>query len=118
LEGGQPADSGKVQRLIDILNNTEAKNFVDDTAADLQPFGLDQPVLTIRLSSFSSENTAEASKGETPLATVQFGKTEGDSIFARLAEEPFVVSVGSGVLTNLPSTTEAFQMGAPETATP
>ncbi len=109
LEGGQPANDAEIKRLIDVLNNTETKAFVDDTGADLKPYGLDQPVLTIRLSSYSSENTAEAAKGETPLATVQFGKTEDDVVYAHLAEEPFIVSVGPGTLTNLPTTPEAFK---------
>ena len=110
LDNKQPANETEVERLINVLNNTETKAYVDDTAADLKPYGLDQPVLTIRLSSYSSENTAEAAKGETVLATVQFGKTENDIIYAQLAEEPFVVSVGSGILTNLPLSHAAFEI--------
>ncbi|MEO7932381.1 MAG: DUF4340 domain-containing protein [Chthoniobacterales bacterium] len=113
LEGGQPANDTEIKRVIDVLNNTETKAFVDDTAADLKPYGLDQPVLTIRLSSYSSENTAEAAKGETPLATVQFGKTEGDVVYAHLAEEPFIVSVGAGILTNINATPDAFKKPEP-----
>jgi len=109
LADGQPAKDEEVKRLIDVLNNTETKSFVDDTAAELQPYGLDQAVLTVKLSSYSSENTAEAAKGETPLATIQFGKTEGDNIYARVAEEPFVVSVGSGILTNIATSASAYQ---------
>ena len=109
LENKHPANQLEVERLINVLNNTETKAYVDDTAADVKPYGLDQPMLTIRLSSFSSENTAEAAKGETAIATVQFGKTENDLVYARLAEEPFVVSLGSGILTNLPSSRAAFE---------
>lgn len=109
LENKQPVVESEVVRLIDVLNNTETKAYVDDTAADVKPYGLDQPLLTIRLSSYSSENTAEAAKGETSLATLQFGKTENDIVYARLAEEPFVVSVGSGILTNLPTTRATFE---------
>lgn len=109
LEDNQPANAAEVKRLIDVLNNTEAKSFVDDTPADVKSYGLEQPVLTIRLSSYSSENTAESARGEKPLATIQFGATEGESVYARLLEEPFVISVGAGVLTNLPTTSAAFR---------
>lgn len=109
LEDGQQANSDEVKRVIDILNNTETKAYVDDTAADLKPYELDHPVLTIRLSSFASENTAEASKGERPLATIQFGKSEGDNVYVRVVEEPFVVSVGQGIFGNIPLTKASYQ---------
>ncbi len=49
-------------------------------------------------SSFASENTAETKAGEEPFATVAFGKVDGDNIYARLADEPFVVAVRRGLL--------------------
>lgn len=103
------ANRDEVNRLIEILTNTEVTNFIADTVSDLAKYGLDQPVLTVRLSSYSSETTAEAPKGETPIASVQFGKTEGDKLYARVAEEPFVVSVRPGILGNLPSSLIAFK---------
>ncbi len=63
--------------------------------------GLDKPQLQITLSSFSSENTAETTAGEHPIATVTFGKTDGDDVYARLGDEPFIVAVRRGVLENI-----------------
>lgn len=107
--GSDAANNIEVNRLIDILTNTETTGFIADTASDLLKYGLDQPVLTVRFSSYSSETTAEAPEGETPVASIQFGKTEGDKLYARLAEEPFIVSVLPGILGNLPSSPAAFR---------
>ncbi len=113
LSDGKPANDTEVQRVIDVVNNTETRAFVDDTAAELPPYGLDQPVLTIKLSSFSTENTAEAAQGETPLATIQFGKTDGDKLYARVVEEPFVVAVPPGILGNISSQKESYEPAKP-----
>jgi Domain of unknown function (DUF4340) len=66
---------------------------VEDVASDLSKYGLDKPQLQLTFSSFASENTAETKAGEQPFAAIAFGKQEGDSIYARLSDEPFVVSV-------------------------
>ncbi|HEY5892418.1 MAG TPA: DUF4340 domain-containing protein [Chthoniobacterales bacterium] len=107
--GSGVANKGEVNRLTDVLTNTEITGFIADTSSDLPKYGLNQPVLTVRFSSYSSEASAEAPKGETPIASVQFGKTEGDKLYARVAEEPFVVSVQPGILGNLPSAPAAFK---------
>jgi hypothetical protein len=45
----------------------------------------------VRLSSYASENTPESKAGEKPITTLLVGKVEGDSGFAKLEEEPFVI---------------------------
>src|SRR5581483_2558196 len=55
--------------------------------------GLDKPQVTVTFSSYASENTAEAKAGEQPFTSVAFGKVEGDVVYARVADEPFVVAV-------------------------
>lgn len=92
-----PADSGAVRRLIDALQNQRATKFVEDVASNLPKYGLDKPHLQLTFSSFASENTAETKAGEQPFATVAFGKEEGDNIYARLTDEPFVVAVHRGL---------------------
>jgi hypothetical protein len=72
--------------------------FVEDVASDLPKYGLDKPQLQLTFSSFASENTAETTAGEHPFATVAFGKTDGDSVYARLGDEPFVVAVRRALL--------------------
>lgn len=88
-----PANSGEALRLIDTLKNEQITKFVEDVASNLPKYGLDKPQLEITLSSFASGNTAETKAGEQPIATIAFGKIDGDNVYARLGDEPFVVAV-------------------------
>lgn len=89
----QPANADEVKRLIETLQSEQVAGFVTDVASDLTKYGLDQPQLQVTLSSFASENTAETKAGEEPFATIAFGKMEGDDVYARLGDEPFIVAV-------------------------
>jgi len=93
-----PADSGAVRRLIDMLQNQRVTQFVEDVASNLPKYGLDKPHLQLTFSSFASENTAETKAGEQPFATLAFGKQDGDNVYARLTDEPFVVAVRRSLL--------------------
>ena len=93
-----PANSGEVQRLLDALQNEQVTRFVEDVASNLPKYGLDKPQLQLTFSSFASENTAETKAGEQAFATVAFGKVDGDSVYARLVDEPFVVAVHRSLL--------------------
>ena len=93
-----PADAGAVRRMIDALQNERVTKFVEDVASNLPKYGLDKPQLQLTFSSFASENTAETKAGEEPFATIAFGKDEGDNVYARLTDEPFVVAVRRGLL--------------------
>lgn len=92
------ADSGAVRRMIDALQNERVTQFVEDVASNLPKYGLDKPQLQVTFSSFASENTAETKAGEQPFATIAFGRDEGDQVYARLTDEPFVVAVRRGLL--------------------
>ena len=98
-----PADSGSVQRMIDALQNERVTKFVEDVASNLPKYGLDKPQLQLTFSSFASENTAETKAGEEPFATIAFGKEEGDNVYARLTDEPFVVAVRRALLEQISS---------------
>jgi len=104
-----PANADNISRLIQGINNGEVSDFVSDTATDLTKYGLDQPKLKITLSSYSSENTAEANAGETVLATLAFGNSENGVIYARLEEEPYIFSISNQVFSTLPTTEFSFQ---------
>ncbi len=91
-----PADSGAVRRMIDTLQNERVTRFVEDVASNLPKYGLDKPQLQLTFSSFASENTAESKAGEQPFATIAFGKEDGENVYARLTDEPFVVAVRRG----------------------
>ncbi|HEY4258372.1 MAG TPA: DUF4340 domain-containing protein [Candidatus Udaeobacter sp.] len=93
-----PADSDRVRRLIDALQNERVTRFVEDVASNLPKYGLDKPQMQLTFSSFASENTAETKAGEQPFAGIAFGKPEGDTVYARLTDEPFVVAVRRGLL--------------------
>ena len=97
----QPANSGEVNRLLELLQNEQVKKFVEDVASDLPKYGLDKPQLQLTFSSFASENTAETTAGEHPFATIAFGKIEGDIVYARLGDEPFIVAVRRGLLDHI-----------------
>ena len=96
-----PANSGEVRRLIETLQNEQLTRFVEDVASNLPKYGLDKPQLQLTFSSFASENTAETKAGEQPFATIVFGKTDGDNVYARLGDEPFVVAVRRSLLDRL-----------------
>src|SRR6266436_4370659 len=93
-----PADSGAVPRMIDMLQNERVTKFVEDVASNLPKYGLDKPQIQLTFSSFASENTAETKAGEQPFAGIAFGRVEGDNVYARLADEPFVVTVRRSLL--------------------
>ena len=97
-----PANSGEVRRFIDTLQNERVTKFVEDVASNLPQYGLDKPQLQLTFSSFASENTAETKAGEEPFATITFGKVDGDNVYARLADEPFVVAVRRDLLDQIP----------------
>jgi Domain of unknown function (DUF4340) len=97
------ADSGAVRRLIETLQNERVTKFVEDVASNLPKYGLDKPRLQLTFSSFASENTAETKAGEEPFATVAFGKEDGDNVYARLTDEPFVVATRRGLVDQIPA---------------
>jgi Domain of unknown function (DUF4340) len=97
-----PANSGEVRRFIDTLQNERVTKFVEDIASNLPKYGLDKPQLQLTFSSFASENTAETKAGEQPFATLTFGKVDGDNVYTRLADDPFVVAVRRSLLDQIP----------------
>src|SRR5262245_63496532 len=89
--------------MLDRLQDERVTKFVEDVASNLPKRGLDKPQLRLTCSSFASENTAESKAGEQPFATIAFGKEEGDNVYARLTDEPFVVAVRRGLLDQISS---------------
>ena len=88
-----PANRAKVLKLARELQARKVEAFVTDVASDLAKYGFDQPPLRVSFSAYASENTADTNAGEMPLFTLAFGKTEGEIVYARIEEEPFIVSV-------------------------
>jgi len=96
--GDKPANGAEVQRLAQTLQNQNVSAFVSDVATDLPKYGLDAPVLRVTFSAYASENTAESKAGDQAVATILFGKNEGENVYAKLDEEPFIVSVPKALL--------------------
>jgi hypothetical protein len=97
------ANAHNIATLIQTLNESDIANFVSDTAIDLSKYGLDRPKIKITFSSYSSENTAEESAGETVLATLAFGNSEGGLTYGRLEQEPHIFSVPDKFVNDLPA---------------
>ncbi len=90
-----------MNRLLELLKAEQVTKFVEDVASDLPKYGLDKPQLQVTFSSFASENTPESTAGEHPFATIAFGKIDGDNVYARLGDEPFIVTVRRSLLDNI-----------------
>lgn len=95
------ANSDEVRRLLDTLADEQVSKFVENVASNLPKYGLDKPSLQLTFSAFASENTAETKAGDHPFLTIAFGKTEGENVYARVGEEPFVLSVRRSLLDNI-----------------
>ncbi len=96
-----PINASLATSLLKDLQNQQVTSFEADVATDLPAYGLDQPTVKVTLSSYASENTPETKAGERPIVTVLFGKVDGDKVFAKLDEEPFVVSLPAAILENI-----------------
>ncbi|MBA3831907.1 MAG: DUF4340 domain-containing protein [Chthoniobacterales bacterium] len=108
-KNSDPANGEEVRRLLSTLNEQQVMKFVADTASDLPKYGLDHPSLQLTFGSFASENTAETAAGEHPFLTLSFGKTEGDEVYARVGEEPFIVAVNRQLLPQIWSDPSQWQ---------
>ncbi len=110
-EKDMPVKDGLVAKILSDLLAAEAVNLVADLTTDLGQYGLSDPQLRVRLSSFASENTAESKSGENPIVTLLFGKVEGESGYVKLEDEPFIVAADKRLLESLP--TETFDLLPP-----
>lgn len=98
-----PVNNVAATTVLETLKTQQVVNFVADVATDLQKYGLDQPQVKVTLSSFASENTAETKAGEKPIVTVLFGKTDGENVYVKLDDEPFILAVHRAILDQIPT---------------
>ncbi len=97
-QADKPVNGGGAFKLLSDLTTMKVSRFVKDVAGELKEFGLDAPVATVTLSSYSTEGTPETKPGDRPLAKLILGKFEGDAGYAKLDDEPFIVAVPSTLL--------------------
>lgn len=106
----RPANGAEVLQFIDRLRNYQVKDFVAESASELEKYGLAKPVLTVAFSSYASANTAESAAGENEITRILFGKSkDGSSAFAKIEEEPFIVSVEPALLEDIPTSAAAWR---------
>jgi hypothetical protein len=96
-----PANDTAANTLLDNIGKAKAEQFVADVASELPKYGLDQPKLSLKFSSFASENTAESKAGESEIVTIHFGDSKGGNTFVQVEGEPFVVSVKDSLVTDI-----------------
>lgn len=96
-------------RILSDLQNMHVLDYVPDVATDLAKYGLDQPSLTVTFSSFASENTSETKAGDKPIVAVLFGKTDGEKVYAKVDDEPFIVTVARSSVERLPKSALELQ---------
>jgi hypothetical protein len=103
LEGSNslPAKDGLAGKVLAAIVGAEVVSFVADLTTDLGQYGLSDPQVSVRLSSFASENTVESNSGENPIVTLLFGNVEGDTCYVKLEDEPFIVAAEKSLLDSL-----------------
>jgi hypothetical protein len=94
------ADFGSVEGLVGRLQSVQMKSIVADNppAADLKKYGLDKPEATVNLSA-----------GSTRATLVVGGKADDNTVYARDASRPAVVTVESALLDDLKKSADDYR---------
>jgi|UniRef100_UPI003783DC58 hypothetical protein len=87
------ANGERVSRCLNALNTHEILQFTADTAADLMPYGLDDPFQTV---------TWTASR-EKPVKLMFGHNAESTQFFAKYEHEPFIYRIDASLLPSLPT---------------
>lgn len=111
LELEARASATTVEAFLNSIQAEEVSQFVANSAADLEAYGLEEPQLRVVFSSFASENVPEAGAGEHPFLTLELGVPDetGRQVYARLVEEPYIVSVDAALLEEISARPAAWQ---------
>jgi hypothetical protein len=88
-----PANGERVGRCLDALNSYEILQFAADSAADLTPFGLDDPFQTVTWTP----------QREKPVKLMFGHNPESTQFFAKYDSEPFVYRIDASLLPSLPT---------------
>jgi Domain of unknown function (DUF4340) len=94
------ADFGSVEGLVGRLQSVQMKSIVADNppAADLKKYGLDKPEATVNLSA-----------GSTRATLLVGGKAADNTVYARDASRPVVVTVESALLDDLKKSADDYR---------
>ena len=88
-----PANGERVSRCLNVLNTYEILQFAADSAADLAPFGLDDPFETVTWTP----------QREKPVKLMFGHNTESTQFFAKYDGEPFIYRIDASLLPSLPT---------------
>ncbi len=86
----EPANAERVKQLMEMMNIEQVREFVSDSATNLEPYGLQAPFLEMEWS--TPEKTS----------LLLFGIDPQSRIFAKYADEPFIYRVNPMLLTTIP----------------
>lgn len=110
----EPANGERVAKVFEALNEHLVKEFVADSAANLEPYGLDKPFLTVAWNETGEKPNVDPTKLKTsgksfvasPLIQTDtalfFGQDKQGNVFAKYEDEPFIYRVGAAILNALP----------------
>jgi len=89
----EPANGDRVTRLFEALNETKVREFTSDSAAELSPYGLDSPFLTL----------GWMEKGGTAQTELLFGQSADQTgFYVKNGKEPFIYRISADVLPQFP----------------
>ena len=88
-----PANGERLSRCLNALNTHEILQFAADSAADLAPFGLDDPFQTVTWTP----------QREKPVKLMFGHNAESTQFFAKYESEPFVYRIDTSLLPSLPT---------------
>jgi len=91
-----PADVARITDLLVRLSQLETTPALKDSAPDLKPFGLDQPLgkITLQSPEFKPESTV----------SLFIGKSVNKVLYVRNSTEPFLYTLDDGALNFMPTT--------------
>jgi hypothetical protein len=96
-----PADAGLARAFLATLENTMVEKFVNDVVTDFAAYGLGATP-PVRRYTFKSSRPRPGGGTNPVLATVEFGATQRDTIYARRAGENAVFAAGLADYLQLP----------------
>jgi hypothetical protein len=89
----EPANGDRVTRFFDALNQTKVREFTSDSAAELAPYGLDAPFLTL----------GWLEKGAATQTELLFGQSADQTgFYVKNGKEPFIYRISADVLPQFP----------------
>ncbi len=97
----QPINTSAASGLLSTFAVEKVDHFVADMASDLKGFGLDQPQMTITFGDYSADNTAETNAGEREQARLSIGRPDGNTVYAKLSDEPFIFAILKPTIDNV-----------------